>query len=90
MQSDADKRSKYSIFQQQVKAQMTAKRSAFFCKERLAIWQRRKSQNHHLDRPRIWLGFVSTLFDRTQGGRRCTSQMHLVIHTHVTPVLTAN
>ena len=85
MQSDADKRSKYLICQRQIKAQMGVKLSAFFVKERLAIWPCRKSQNHHLDLPRIWLGFVSTLFDRTQDGRRCTSQMHLVIHTHVTP-----
>lgn len=85
MQSDADKCSKYSIYQHQVKAQMGLKLIAFFCKERFAIWQRCECQNHHLDGPRIWLGFVSTLFDRTQDGRRCTSQMHLVIHTHVTP-----
>jgi hypothetical protein len=86
MQSDADKCSKYSIYQYQVKVQMGVKLSAFFDKERLAIWPCRKSQNHHLDRPRIWFGFVSTVFDRTQDGRRCTSQTHLVIHTHVTPV----
>ncbi len=85
MQSDADKRSKYSIYQQQIKAQMGVKPSAFFAKERLAIWPCRKSQNHHLDRPHIWLGVISTVFDRTQGGRRCTAQTHLVIHTHVTP-----
>lgn len=67
MQSDADKCSKYSIYQQQVKAQMGVKLSAFFDKERLAIWQRCESQKHHLDRPRIWLGVVSTLFDRAHG-----------------------
>jgi hypothetical protein len=60
MQSDADKRSKYSIHQWQVKAQMGVKLSAFFDKERLAIWPCRKSHNHYLDRPRIWLGVVST------------------------------
>ena len=85
MQSDADKRSKCSIYQQQIKAQMGVKLSAFFVKERLAIWPCRKSQNHHLDLPRIWLGFVSTVFDRTQVARRCTAQTHLVIHTHVVP-----
>lgn len=85
MQSDADKRSKYSIYQWQIKTQMGVKLSAFFVKERLAIWPCRKSQNHHLDHPRIWFGFVSTVFDRTQVTRRCTSQTHLVIHTLVTP-----
>ncbi len=85
MQSDADKRSKYLICQRQIKAQMGVKLSAFFDKERLAIWPCRKSQNHHLDRPRIWLGVVSTVFDKARCGRRCTSQTHLVIHTHVTP-----
>lgn len=85
MQSDADKCSKYSIYQRQCKAQIGVKLSAFFDKERLAIWSCRKSQNHHLDRPLIWLGFVSTVFDRARCGRRCTSQMHLVIHTHVIP-----
>ena len=67
MQSDADKCSKYSIYQHQVKAQMALKLSAFFYKEQLAIWQRCESQNNHLDRPRIWLGFVSTVFDRANG-----------------------
>ncbi len=85
MQSDANKRSKYLIYQWQTKAQMGGKLSAFFVKERLAIWPYRKSQNHHLDRPRIWFGFVSTVFDKARCGRRCTSQTHLVIHTHVVP-----
>ncbi len=85
MQSDADKRSKYSIYQRQFKAQMGVKLSAFFDKERLAIWPCHKSRNHHLDRPRIWFRFVSTVFDKARCGRRCTSQTHLVIHTHVVP-----
>ncbi len=76
MQSDADKRNKYLIYQRQFKAQMGVKLSAFFAKERLAIWPCRKSQNHHLDRPRIWLGVVSTVFDRALWGRgmwrKCT------------------
>lgn len=85
MLSDADKCSKYSIFQQQVKAQMGLKLSAYFCKERLAIWQRCESQNHHLDRLRIWLGFVSTLFDRALSVWKSASQVHIVINTHVMP-----
>ena len=76
MQSDADKCSKYSIYQHQVKAQMGLKLIAFFCKERFAIWQRYECQNHHLDRPWIWLGAVSTLFDRALWDRgmcrKCT------------------
>jgi hypothetical protein len=85
MQSDADKRSKYSIYQRQIKAQMSVKLSAFFDKERFAIWQRYKYPNHQLDRPQIWFVLVSTLFDRARCGRRCTSQTHIVIHTLVTP-----
>jgi hypothetical protein len=65
MKSDADKCSKFSIYQQQAKAQISLEISAFFCKERLAIWQRCKCQNDHLDLSHIWLGFVSTLFDRS-------------------------
>ncbi len=76
MQSDADKRNKYLICQRHFKAQMGVKLSAFFDKERLAIWPCRKSQNHHLDRPRIWLEVVSTVFDRALWGRgmwrKCT------------------
>lgn len=76
MQSDANKCRKYSIYQHQVKAQLGLKLSAFFCKERFAIWQRCECQNYHLDRPRIWLGAVSTLFDRALRGRgmcrKCT------------------
>ena len=85
MQSDADKRNKYLICQRQIKAQMSVKLSTFFVKERFAIWQRYKYPNHHLDRPKIWFVLVSTLFDRTRCERRCTSQTHIVIHTHVTP-----
>jgi hypothetical protein len=76
MQSDADKRNKYLICQRQIKAQMGVKLSAFFDKVRSVIWQHCKCQNHHLDRPRIWLGVVSTVFDRALWGRgmwrKCT------------------
>jgi hypothetical protein len=85
MQSDADKRCKYSIYQRQIKAQMGVKLRAFFAKERLAIWQRYKYPNHHLDHPKIWFVLVSTLFDRVKCERRCMSQTYIVIHTLVTP-----
>ena len=81
MLSDADKCSKYSIYQRRGKAQMGLKLSAFFCKERLAIWQRCECQNHHLDRPRIWLGAVSTLFDSTQGVEACVVNAFSNKHT---------
>jgi hypothetical protein len=85
MKSDAGKCSKFSICQRQFKVQRGVKLSAFFCKERPAIWQRCESQNPLLDRPRIWLGFVSTLFDRALSVWRSASQMHIVINTHVMP-----